>query len=65
MLIAGEEKGNTGIVTNVIRSQNRVVVEGLNRVRSAAANGAGSEPSRDFLITLSAATGDKAYKEDA
>lgn len=32
MRIAGDDKGLTGIVTKVIRSQNRVIVQGLNRV---------------------------------
>ena len=32
-VITGPEKGETGVVSKVLRHLNRVVVEGLNRVR--------------------------------
>lgn len=32
MCIAGDERGMTGVVSKVIRSQNKVIVEGLNKV---------------------------------
>jgi large subunit ribosomal protein L24 len=35
MVIAGNEKGKTGIVTKVIREKQRVIVEGLNIVTKA------------------------------
>lgn len=32
MIIRGKDKGETGIIKRVIRSQNRVIVEGKNLV---------------------------------
>lgn len=32
MIIRGKDKGETGIIKQVIRSQNRVIVEGKNLV---------------------------------
>lgn len=36
MVIAGKEKGRTGVVKEVIRKMNQVRIEGLNLVRIAA-----------------------------
>lgn len=33
MIIRGKDKGETGVIKRVIRSQNRVIVEGKNLVR--------------------------------
>lgn len=33
MIIRGKDKGETGLVKRVVRSQNRVIVEGKNLVR--------------------------------
>ena len=33
-IIAGKDKGETGTIARVLRSQNRVIVEGLNLVRA-------------------------------
>ena len=33
MIIRGKDKGETGLIKRVIRSQNRVIVEGKNLVR--------------------------------
>lgn len=35
MIIRGKDKGETGIIKRVVRSQNRVIVEGKNLVRSS------------------------------
>lgn len=35
MIIRGKDKGEIGIIKRVIRSQNRVIVEGKNLVSSA------------------------------
>lgn len=35
MIIRGKDKGDTGTIKRVIRSQNRVIVEGKNLVRFA------------------------------
>ena len=34
MIIRGKDKGETGLVKRVVRSQNRVIVEGKNLVRN-------------------------------
>ena len=34
MIIRGKDKGETGLIKRVIRSQNRVIVEGKNLVRN-------------------------------
>lgn len=34
MIIRGKDKGETGTIKRVIRSQNRVIVEGKNLVRN-------------------------------
>lgn len=33
MIIRGKDKGETGVIKRVVRSQNRVIVEGKNLVR--------------------------------
>lgn len=35
-IIAGKDKGETGTIARVLRSQNRVIVEGLNLVRTGS-----------------------------
>jgi large subunit ribosomal protein L24 len=35
MIIAGNEKGKTGVITKVLREKQRVIVEGLNIVKKA------------------------------
>lgn len=36
MIIRGKDKGETGVVKRVVRSQNRVIVEGKNLVRQSS-----------------------------
>ncbi|EPS68677.1 hypothetical protein M569_06092 [Genlisea aurea] len=43
MIIRGKDKGETGIIKRVIRSQNRVVVEGKNLVKKHIKQGQGHE----------------------
>ncbi|XWS46852.1 hypothetical protein CRYUN_Cryun14cG0103700 [Craigia yunnanensis] len=43
MIIRGKDKGETGIIKRVIRSQNRVIVEGKNLVKKHIKGGAGHE----------------------
>lgn len=35
-LIRGKDKGKKGVVTKVLRERNKLIVEGLNLVRSSA-----------------------------
>ncbi|OMO54428.1 Ribosomal protein L24 [Corchorus capsularis] len=43
MIIRGKDKGETGIIKRVIRSQNRVIVEGKNLVKKHIKGGPGHE----------------------
>ncbi|KAG8477725.1 hypothetical protein CXB51_027565 [Gossypium anomalum] len=43
MIIRGKDKGETGIIKRVIRSQNRVIVEGKNLVKKHIKQGPGHE----------------------
>ncbi|KAL8148893.1 uncharacterized protein LOC141708515 isoform X2 [Apium graveolens] len=43
MVMRGKDKGETGIVKRVIRSQNRVIVEGKNLVKKHIKQGQGHE----------------------
>uniref|UniRef100_A0A7C9E7S2 KOW domain-containing protein n=1 Tax=Opuntia streptacantha TaxID=393608 RepID=A0A7C9E7S2_OPUST len=43
MIIRGKDKGETGIIKRVIRSQNRVIVEGKNLVKKHIKQGQGHE----------------------
>ncbi|ONK70889.1 uncharacterized protein A4U43_C04F2570 [Asparagus officinalis] len=43
MIIRGKDKGETGMIKKVIRSQNRVVVEGKNLVKKHIKQGQGHE----------------------
>ncbi|XVF72381.1 hypothetical protein PTKIN_Ptkin12aG0117200 [Pterospermum kingtungense] len=43
MIIRGKYKGETGIIKRVIRSQNRVIVEGKNLVKKHIKQGPGHE----------------------
>ncbi|CAN6460472.1 unnamed protein product [Victoria cruziana] len=43
MVIRGKDKGRSGIIKRVIRSQNRVIVEGLNLVKKHVKQGQGHE----------------------
>ncbi|KAG6532135.1 hypothetical protein ZIOFF_005973 [Zingiber officinale] len=43
MIIRGKDKGETGIIKRVIRSQNRVIVEGKNLVKKDIKQGQGHE----------------------
>ncbi|XP_073055531.1 uncharacterized protein [Primulina eburnea] len=43
MIIRGKDKGETGLVKRVIRSQNRVIVEGKNLVKKHIKQGQGHE----------------------
>ncbi|CAH9099755.1 unnamed protein product [Cuscuta epithymum] len=43
MIIRGKDKGATGIIKRVIRSQNRVIVEGKNLVKKHIKQGQGHE----------------------
>ncbi|PHT62090.1 50S ribosomal protein L24 [Capsicum annuum] len=43
MIIRGKDKGETGIVKRVVRSQNRVIVEGKNLVKKHIKQGQGHE----------------------
>ncbi|KAJ4830462.1 hypothetical protein Tsubulata_025386 [Turnera subulata] len=43
MIIRGKDKGETGIIKRVIRSQNRVIVEGKNLVKKHIKGGEGHE----------------------
>ncbi|XP_034228661.1 50S ribosomal protein L24-like isoform X2 [Prunus dulcis] len=43
MIIRGKDKGDTGIIKRVIRSQNRVIVEGKNLVKKHIKQGQGHE----------------------
>eukprot|EP00245_Coleochaete_scutata_P010524 TRINITY_DN3704_c0_g1_i1.p1 TRINITY_DN3704_c0_g1~~TRINITY_DN3704_c0_g1_i1.p1 ORF type:complete len:176 (-),score=17.09 TRINITY_DN3704_c0_g1_i1:510-1037(-) len=42
MIMAGREKGTTGTISRVIRSQNRVIVEGKNLVKKHVKGGEGN-----------------------
>lgn len=65
MKIAGEDKGQTGIVTKVIRSQNRVIVQGLNRVRARLSFSFREGGLWQFLNSIWSrfATGNKAHEK--
>ncbi|KAF2325208.1 hypothetical protein GH714_025300 [Hevea brasiliensis] len=43
MIIRGKDKGETGIIKRIIRSQNRVIVEGKNLVKKHIKAGEGHE----------------------
>ncbi|KAL8514844.1 hypothetical protein ACS0TY_013801 [Phlomoides rotata] len=43
MIIRGKDKGESGIVKRVVRSQNRVIVEGMNLVKKHIKQGQGHE----------------------
>ncbi|CAK9323474.1 unnamed protein product [Citrullus colocynthis] len=43
MIIRGKDKGETGVIKRVIRSQNRVIVEGKNLVKKHIKQGQGHE----------------------
>ncbi|XP_022771129.1 uncharacterized protein LOC111314245 isoform X1 [Durio zibethinus] len=43
MIIRGKDKGETGIIKRVIRSQNRLIVEGKNLVKKHIKQGPGHE----------------------
>ncbi|OIW12658.1 hypothetical protein TanjilG_24591 [Lupinus angustifolius] len=43
MVIRGKDKGETGVIKRVIRSQNRVIVEGKNLVKKHIKQGQGHE----------------------
>ncbi|XP_057810591.1 uncharacterized protein LOC131025028 isoform X2 [Salvia miltiorrhiza] len=43
MIIRGKDKGETGVVKRVVRSQNRVIVEGKNLVKKHIKQGQGHE----------------------
>lgn len=43
MIIRGKDKGETGIVKRVVRTQNRVIVEGKNLVKKHIKQGQGHE----------------------
>uniref|UniRef100_A0A1D1YGN2 50S ribosomal protein L24 n=1 Tax=Anthurium amnicola TaxID=1678845 RepID=A0A1D1YGN2_9ARAE len=43
MIMRGKDKGETGIIKRVIRSQNRVIVEGKNLVKKHIKQGQGHE----------------------
>ncbi|MBA0633732.1 hypothetical protein Godav_028956 [Gossypium davidsonii] len=43
MIIRGKDKGETGIIKRVVRSQNRVIVEGKNLVKKHIKQGPGHE----------------------
>ncbi|CAN4128035.1 unnamed protein product [Withania somnifera] len=43
MIIRGKDKGETGIIKRVVRSQNRVIVEGKNLVKKHIKQGQGHE----------------------
>ncbi|KAL9248504.1 Large ribosomal subunit protein uL24-like protein [Drosera capensis] len=43
MIIRGKDRGETGIIKRVIRSQNRVIVEGKNLVKKHIKQGQGHE----------------------
>ncbi|GMH02407.1 hypothetical protein Nepgr_004246 [Nepenthes gracilis] len=43
MIIRGKDKGETGLIKRVIRSQNRVIVEGKNLVKKHIKQGQGHE----------------------
>ncbi|EEF37596.1 50S ribosomal protein L24 [Ricinus communis] len=43
MIIRGKDKGETGVIKRVIRSQNRVIVEGKNLVKKHIKAGEGHE----------------------
>ncbi|KAL8138974.1 hypothetical protein V2J09_004975 [Rumex salicifolius] len=43
MIIRGKDKGETGVIKRVIRSQNRVIVEGKNLVKKHVKQGQGHE----------------------
>ncbi|XP_058760131.1 uncharacterized protein LOC131633433 [Vicia villosa] len=43
MIIRGKDKGETGVIKRVVRSQNRVIVEGKNLVKKHIKQGQGHE----------------------
>ncbi|XP_042517021.1 50S ribosomal protein L24-like [Macadamia integrifolia] len=43
MIIRGKDKGETGVIKRVIRSQNRVIIEGKNLVKKHIKQGQGHE----------------------
>ncbi|XP_073526087.1 large ribosomal subunit protein uL24-like [Phyllobates terribilis] len=43
MIIRGKDKGETGVIKRVIKSQNRVIVEGKNLVKKHVKQGQGHE----------------------